>query len=85
MARGRRHTLVVEIDCFDVQGSREAEDRLLSWLETFGHTAPGHGFNFFTIGRVAAKPMKGRMRGTEQEGFSVEQTGADTENYETAK
>jgi hypothetical protein len=83
MARGRRHTLVVEIDCDDVQGPREAEDRLLRWLETFGHTAPGHGFEFFTVGRIAAKAMKDRMRGSEQEGFSVEQTGADTANCET--
>jgi hypothetical protein len=42
----RHHELVVEIECDDAQGSREAQDRLRRWIETFGHTAAGHGFTF---------------------------------------
>jgi hypothetical protein len=59
--RTKRHTLVVEIECFDAQGSHEAEDRLLRWLETFGYTSPNHGFEFFMVGRIARKAMKGRI------------------------
>lgn len=62
MSRPYRHILVVEIECLDRQGSHEAEDRLLRWLETYGHTAPSHGFEFFTVGRIAAKAMRGRTK-----------------------
>lgn len=58
--RSRRHTLVVEIECLDMQGSHSAEGRLLRWIETYGHTSTGHGFSFFKVGRIAGKPMKGR-------------------------
>jgi hypothetical protein len=60
MSRLKRHTLVVEIECDDAQGSHDAETRLLRWLETFGHTSFGHGFTFFKVGRIAGKAMKGR-------------------------
>jgi hypothetical protein len=59
--RTKRHTLVIEIECHDTQGSHEAEDRLLRWLETFGHTSVGHGFEFFMVGRISRKAMKGRL------------------------
>lgn len=62
MGRSRRHLLAVEIECLDVQGSHDAEDRLIRWIETFGHTALGHGFEFFSVGRVAKKPMRGRVK-----------------------
>lgn len=62
MSRPRRHTIIVEIECLDPQGSHQAESRLLRWLETFGHTSVGHGFEFFKVGRVAGKPMKGRIK-----------------------
>lgn len=61
MGRSRRHLLIVEIETLDAQGSRESEDRLIRWLGHFGHTAPSFGFKFFSAGRVAAKPMNGKM------------------------
>jgi len=61
-SRGRRHILVVEIDCLDVQGSHAAEERLLRWVEHFGHTAPSFGFEFFSVGRIAGEPMKDRVK-----------------------
>jgi len=60
--RSKRHTLAVEIDCHDVQGSHEAEDRLIRWLETFGHSSVGHVFEFFMVGRISRKPMKGPLK-----------------------
>lgn len=62
MSRSRRHILVVEIECLDTQGSHQAEDRLLRWIETFGPTSTNHGFEFFYIGRIAKKPMRGRVK-----------------------
>ena len=62
MSRRSRHFLVVEIECLDTQGAHQAEDRLLRWLEIYGHTASGHGFEFFSVGRVAAKPVRHRMK-----------------------
>lgn len=58
--RARRHKLVVEIECLDVQGSHAAEDRLLRWLETYGHTAPSHGFEFIDVGRISSRLVKTR-------------------------
>jgi hypothetical protein len=55
VAKIKRHTLVVEIECHDAQGSHQAEDRLLDWLETYGHTSVSHGFDFLTVRRVAKK------------------------------
>lgn len=60
--RSQHHTLIVEIKCDDMQGAHDAEDRLIRWLEAFGHTSVSHGFEFFMVGRVARKPMKGRLK-----------------------
>lgn len=64
--RIKRHKLIVEIECDDAQGSRQAQDRLIRWIETFGHTAPSFGFDFFNVGRIAGLHilhMKGRIEG----------------------
>jgi len=65
-SRARRHIFTVEIECVEVQGSHAAEDRLLRWIEHFGHTAQSFGFEFFSVGRIASKPMKGRMKKAEK-------------------
>jgi hypothetical protein len=44
-----KHILVLEIKCFDLQEQKKAQDRLIRWLETYGHTAAGHGFEFLTM------------------------------------
>ena len=62
--RTKRRILIVEIECDDTQRSHEAEDRLMRWLETFGHTSGGHGFTFFKVGRIGGKAMKGRIAST---------------------
>ena len=64
-SRSRRHILAVEIECVEVQGSNAAEDRLLRWIEHLGHTTSSFGFEFFSVGRIASKPMKGRMKKAE--------------------
>lgn len=50
--KSRKHILIVEVECFDAQGSREAENRLLRWIETYGHTSTGHGFEFSKMSLV---------------------------------
>ena len=55
IGRSKRHTLCVEILCLDAQGQRQAQDRLHRWLETYGHTAPSHGFEFKTVGVITGK------------------------------
>lgn len=45
----RVHYVVVKIECLDPQGSRQAAARVKAWLETFGHTAPSHGFEFVEV------------------------------------
>jgi hypothetical protein len=59
-----RHKLVVEIDCLDAQGQRQAQNRLLRWLETFGHTAVGSGFEFKSVGVMTGKRVE-RRKGEE--------------------
>lgn len=55
MSRRKTHFLIVEIECLDAQGLKSAEDRLTAWLETFGHTACSHGFEFKSVSRKVAK------------------------------
>ncbi len=56
--RTRRHTLVVELLSDDAIGQRQAQDSLHGWLETFGHTASGHGFEFVSVGVLTGKRLK---------------------------
>lgn len=60
--RHKRHLLVVEIECLDAQGQRQAQDRLHGWLETFGFTACSHGFEFKTVGVLTGKLIKAKRR-----------------------
>jgi hypothetical protein len=54
--REYRYTLVVEIQSTDA-GHRLAQDRLHRWLEHFGHTSSGHGFEFVSVGVQTAKRL----------------------------
>lgn len=45
----KTHYITVKIECLDPQTNAEARDRLQGWLETFGHTACSHGFEFQEI------------------------------------
>lgn len=60
-ARGHRHLITIEIETLDRQGTRAAQDRVLRWLETFGHTSPGHGFEFVSVGRFCYTPIRSRV------------------------
>lgn len=62
MSRSRRHLIIVEVETLETQGSHECEARVIRWLGHFGHTAPSFGFKFFSAGRIAAKPMNGKMK-----------------------
>lgn len=62
-----RHQVIMTIECDDAQGSNQACDHVHAWLETFGHTAPGHGFVFVSTTPVPkiGKRLEGqRKRGT---------------------
>lgn len=59
MTRKVKHQLVVEIECDDYQGQRQAQDRLHAWLETYGHTSAGHGFAFLSVGVLTGKRING--------------------------
>jgi len=43
---------MIEIECLDTQSTTQAKDRLIHWLETFGHTSVSHGFEFNRVGKV---------------------------------
>ena len=58
----KRHILVVEIECLDTQGQRQAQDRLHRYLETYGYTSPGHGFEFKTVGVLAGKHLSSKPK-----------------------
>jgi hypothetical protein len=46
----KQFTLTLTIECLDHQTTSQAVDRLKRWLENYGHTSPGHGFDFTEIG-----------------------------------
>ena len=48
-ATTKHHTVAVTITCLDAQTEGDAADRVKRWLETFGHTAAGHGFEFKSV------------------------------------
>jgi hypothetical protein len=62
MTRKRRHQLVIEVECLDPQGQRQAQDRVHNWFETFGHTACSHGFVFKTVGVMTGKQIASHIR-----------------------
>lgn len=55
MAQNIKHLLVIEIECLDKQSHTEARDRLVRWLETYGYTSPGHGFEFSSVDVMTRK------------------------------
>jgi hypothetical protein len=48
--------VTVQIECLDAQTKSDAKKRVLSWLETFGHTASSHGFEFLKVGGLVDEP-----------------------------
>jgi hypothetical protein len=40
----KRHKIVLVIETIDAQSAEQARQRLHDWLETYGHSASGHGF-----------------------------------------
>jgi hypothetical protein len=60
MTRRIKHQLVVEIECLDAQGQRQAQDRLHRWLETYGYTSSGNGFEFISVGVMTGKRVDRR-------------------------
>lgn len=57
MSRIKRHTLCVDILCYDSKGQRQAQDMLHGWLEHYGHTATSFGFEFKTVGVLTGKQV----------------------------
>lgn len=44
-----RNTVFVTIESDLIESAQDAVDRIHSWLETYGHTAPSHGFEFKSV------------------------------------
>lgn len=63
MSKKFNHILTVEIQCTDIQGQRQARDRLLRWIELNRQTTPLHGFKFRRVG-----VLTGKMVGAPQDG-----------------
>lgn len=56
--RTRRHSLVIHILTHEPKGQRQAQNHLYKWLETFGHSSGGHGFEFVSVGVLTGKRLK---------------------------
>lgn len=56
----RHFTVEVDIETDDLQSAKEGGDRLLRWLETYGHTSVSHGFSFISIGETVTKSPSGK-------------------------
>jgi len=58
MSKSTEHLVCVRISTLDPQSLPKARNRLLRWLETYGHTAPSHGFEFeYVIGATSNRPV----------------------------
>lgn len=55
--RKRENVLVVKILADLPEGTRQAQDRLHRWLETYGHTSVSHGFRFVEVGVLTGKRL----------------------------
>lgn len=53
----KHHRIVVEIECLDEQGTKQAVDRVRRWLHTFGRDAQTHGFSFVGEPRTARSDL----------------------------
>lgn len=49
--------LVIEVAVDNRAGQRQAQKCVHHWLEAYGHTAPGHGFEFISIGVLTGKRL----------------------------
>jgi hypothetical protein len=45
----RKHSVVIEIECLDAQSGKQARERLVRWIEFYGHTTSSHGFDFTSV------------------------------------
>lgn len=52
-----RFEVFVEIETLDAQTQREAQNRVQRWIETYGHTASGHGFEFVQMVRTKKRSV----------------------------
>lgn len=48
--RKYNHILLIEVSSDVDSGQRQMLARVIRWLETNGHTAAGHGFEFRRVG-----------------------------------
>jgi hypothetical protein len=44
-----RNTVFLTIESDLIESPQDAVDRIHGWLETYGHTAPSHGFEFKSV------------------------------------
>lgn len=51
----RHHTLIVTVISDVDKGQRQMQDRLLRWIEAFGHTSSSFGFKFDKVGVLTGK------------------------------
>lgn len=49
MTSKRRNTFFITIEADLPETPQQAVDRVHRWLETYGHTAPSHGFEFKSV------------------------------------
>jgi hypothetical protein len=53
-----RHLLLVDVEMQDAPESRQAQDKLLEWIRTYGHTSVEHGFKFKAVGVMTGKRVE---------------------------
>lgn len=61
MSYARKHIVKIEIECLDPQSNAQAKTRVQNWLETYGYTSSGHGFDFVTIEQTAEPDTKKKV------------------------
>lgn len=58
----KTHSITVVIRTDDSQSESTARDRLHSWIETHGHSASSHGFEFIETRRAVYVSRSTRTR-----------------------
>lgn len=62
MSKSTQHLVCVWIETLDPQSLSQARNRVLRWLETFGHTAVNHGFEFTQMsGDTSNRPIETKV------------------------
>lgn len=51
----KNHVVAVQIETDEGMSMTDANRKVQRWLETFGHTACSHGFEFIGVVRISAK------------------------------